>query len=231
MGVLGPTVDRYVEPDRDAVALLTIDVQRDFTEPGAPAEIPGTAEAAERMGRITRAFRERSAPIVHVVRLYRRDGSNVDPCRRSTVEAGEAIVAPGSDGAELVDELKPSASIRLDPDALLAGDLQPIGGREWAMYKPRWGAFYRTPLADHLYEQSVDTLVVCGCNYPNCPRTTVYEASERDFRVVFVADAVSGTYERGLEELAGIGVAVADVDEVLHWLDGEEPAAAALGDR
>ena len=211
-------MDRYVEPDPDGVALLTIDVQRDFTVPGAPALIPGTAEAANGMARLARAFRERETPIVHVVRLYRRDGSNVDPCRRATIEAGEGIVAPGSDGAELVEELKPDPSVRLDSDVLLSGDLQRLGEDEWAMYKPRWGAFYRTPLSAHLDELGVDTLVVSGCNFPNCPRTTVYEASERDFRIVLVADAVSGTYERGLEELAGIGVAVAKTDYVVGWL-------------
>ncbi|HKJ59495.1 MAG TPA: isochorismatase family cysteine hydrolase [Halobacteriales archaeon] len=221
-------MDRYVEPNPDGAAMLSIDVQRDFTDPGAPAEIPGTAEAAPAMGRLARAFRERSRPIVHVVRLYRRDGSNVDPCRRAAVEAGEEIVAPGSDGAELVSELKPSASVRLDAEALLSGELQRLDDAEWAMYKPRWGAFYRTPLADHLEALSVDTLVVCGCNFPNCPRTTVYEASERDFRVVLVDDAVSGTYERGLDEVAGIGVVVVDTDEVIDWLAGE-PLEAVEG--
>ena len=32
----------------------------------------------------------------------------------------------------------------------------------------------------------------CGCNFPNCPRTSIYEASERDFRVVLARDAISG---------------------------------------
>lgn len=218
-------MDPHVEPHRDDAALLTIDVQRDFTEPGAPAEIPGTAAAAERMARVVRTFRERRAPIVHVVRLYRRDGSNVDRCRRSAIEAGEAVVAPGRDGAELVEELRPPGSDRLDADRLLSGELQPLGDDEWAMYKPRWGAFYDTPLEPHLDDLGVDTLVVVGCNFPNCPRTTVYEASERDFRLVLVADAVSGTYERGLDELADVGVGVGDADAVIDWLAGEASAS------
>ena len=53
-----------------------------------------------------------------------------------------------------------------------------------------------------------------GCNFPNCPRTSIYEASERDFRVLLVEDAVSGLYERGKEELRNIGVSMARADEV-----------------
>ena len=51
----------------------------------------------------------------------------------------------------------------------------------------------------------MNTLVVCGCNFPNCPRATIYEASERDYRIVAVTDAISGAYERGMRELEGIG--------------------------
>jgi len=49
-------------------------------------------------------------PIVHVIRLYSKDGSNVDLCRRKAIENGKHLVIPGSDGAELIDELKPLAS-------------------------------------------------------------------------------------------------------------------------
>jgi hypothetical protein len=52
----------------------------------------------------------------------------------------------------------------------------------------------------------------------SAPRTTIYEASERDFQIVFVRDATSAVYDRGLEELRGIGVVVQDADECLSWL-------------
>ena len=213
-------MNRYVAPDWPSATLLTIDVQRDFALPGAPAEIPGTAEAAPRMGRLAGAFRRAGRPVIHVVRLYLPDGSNADLCRREALERGERIALPGSDGAELLDELKPSPAARLDAEKLLAGELQELGANEWAMHKPRWGAFYQTPLEEHLRGLGVDTVVVCGCNFPNCPRATVYEASERDFRVVLVADAVSGLYERGAEELARIGVGL---------LGSEECVDAVLG--
>jgi nicotinamidase-related amidase len=210
-------MDEYVRPNPERAALLTIDVQNDFTLPGAPAEIPGTADAVPQMQRVVEAFRAAGRPIVHVVRLYRGDGSNVDRCRREAVESGDRIVRPGSDGAEIVSELTP-ADASLDADRLLDGEVQPLGEREWAMYKPRWSAFHRTPLASHLDGRGVDTVVVCGCNFPNCPRTTVYDASQRDYRLTFVPDATSGTYERGLEELAGIGVAVESTAHVVEWI-------------
>jgi nicotinamidase-related amidase len=64
----------------------------------------------------------------------------------------------------------------------------------------------------------VDSAVVAGCNFPNCPRTTIYEASERDFRAVLVADATSGTYAQGIDELVGIGVRAIRSEELLDWL-------------
>lgn len=90
------------------------------------------------------------------------------------------------------------------------------------MYNPRWGAFYRTPLAEHLAGLGVDSLVVCGCNFPNCPRTTVYEASERDFRLALVTDATSGLYARGARELADIGVRLFTAQECAAWVAESE---------
>ena len=52
------------------------------------------------------------------------------------------------------------------------------------MDKPRWGAFYETPPHALLRELGVDTVIVAGCNLPNCPRATLVEASERDYRTV-----------------------------------------------
>jgi nicotinamidase-related amidase len=78
------------------------------------------------------------------------------------------------------------------------------------LYKPRWGAFYDTRLEEHLRGLGVTTTVFCGANFPNCPRTSMYEASERDFRVALATDAISGLYDRGRAELEGIGVAVMD---------------------
>lgn len=197
--------DPYTDPDFPTAALITIDMQRDVLD-GEPLEVPGTSAAVGPARALAEAFRRASRPIVHVVRLYRADGANVDPCRRRKVAEGGRVLAPGTPGSQLAPLLLPDPDLVLEDDSLLAGRVQALGPSESAIYKPRWGAFYKTPLEEHLRSHAVTTLVFCGCNFPNCPRTSIYEASERDFRVVVARDAVSGLYERGERELAGIGV-------------------------
>lgn len=213
--------DYYTSPRRERSSLLTIDVQLDTTVRDAPLEIPGTLDAVPFMQRLVKAFRGRNLPIIHVVRLYRSDGSNVDLCRKSAIEKGKQVLVPRNLGSELMNELKPDTKIRLDPDLLLSGKLQQIGSAEWIMYKSRWGAFYQTPLEEHLHRLGINTVVICGCNFPNCPRTTLYEASERDFKVVLINDATSAIYDVGIRELENIGTRVMNTTECLSWLQFE----------
>lgn len=199
-------MDKYTEPHFSNSALITIDTQNDFTLDDAPAYIPGTKEVIPNMTHLLDVFRKNKLPVIHIIRLYNTDGSNVELCRKQIIEDGTAMVAPGSKGAELVEALKPDSSVALNSDELLSGDLQQIGNNEYVLYKPRWGAFYNTRLEQFLREKGVDTLMFCGCNYPNCPRTSIYEASERDFRVVLVKDAISQLYPKGEDEMNNIGV-------------------------
>lgn len=208
----------YTTPEPERSALLTIDVQEDFSRPGAPAEIRGTWERLPAIKRLVEAYRKHRLPIVHVVRLYLADGTNADLCRRESVEGGSGLVVPGSAGSELMEALRPDAGVRLDADSLLSGSLQRLAENEWAMYKPRWDAFFQTPLEPHLRALDVTTVVVAGCNFPNCPRATIYGASMRDFRIVLIADAVSRVYDQGLAELRAIGVATLSSVEYLATL-------------
>jgi nicotinamidase-related amidase len=206
--------DQYTQPDFSKVALVTIDVQRDFLDDGICA-IPGTTAVLPQIVHLLTRFRLARLPIFHVVRVYKPDGSNVDLCRRAVVESGATVVQPGSAGLQLAHEL---GAIPLDAELLLTGAVQQLGPCEWAIYKSRWGAFYKTDLENHLHSLQVRTIAVAGCNFPNCPRTTIYEASERDFRVVLVDDAVSGIYDRGRDELNNIGVKTMSANEVANAL-------------
>jgi nicotinamidase-related amidase len=194
-----------VEPHFSTAALLTIDTQVDTLD-GQPLEVAGTSAALPNIGQLCRAFRDARLPIIHVVRLYRADGSNAEPLRRALVSGPTPVLRPGTPGRLLAPGLGPSDDVELEDELLLGGGLQMIGPSEVVMYKPRWGAFFQTPLDEKLRDAAVDTLVFSGCNYPNCPRTSIYQASERDYRVVLVEDAVSGLYERGRDEMLDIGV-------------------------
>jgi nicotinamidase-related amidase len=169
------------------------------------------------------AFRAHNLPIVHIVRLYQADGSNAEPCRRHLIQQGVPLLRPESDGSQIAEALLPASGMRLNPGLLLAGGIQQLQPGEAAIYKPRWGAFYGTPLDDHLRALGVNSLAIAGCNFPNCPRTSIYEASERDYRVMFVVDAVSGIYERGVAELQSIGIMVLKADELITTLESSRP--------
>lgn len=211
-------MDEFTRPDYRNVALITIDVQNDFSLPGASLEIIGTMQVVPRIAGLLNIFRKQSRPIVHIIRLYKEDGSNVDTVRRKWLQFGVSALRPDTDGAELVNGLKPNTR-RLDAGLLLKGGIQELAAREYVIFKPRWGAFYQTPLDKLLKKNKITTLVFTGCNFPNCPRTSIYQASERDYRLVIVKDAISGIYEKGIEELAGIGCEVITALELKHKLE------------
>ncbi len=206
----------YTDPNFKKCAIITIDTQNDFSLPGAVAEIAGTVNVLPHMKRVLDACRSRNIPIMHVIRLYKKDGSNVDICRRELIETGVPIVTPGSMGADLVEMISPQNSVQIDDEGLLQGRIQLIANNEWVMYKPRWGAFYQTDLEVFLKEKNIDTLIFLGCNFPNCPRTSIYQASERDFKVVMVEDAISGVYDKGIHEMINIGVKVTRTEELIR---------------
>ncbi len=195
-------------------ALIVIDFQNDFILPGAPSEIAGSYAVLPQIAQLLESARQNHVPILHVVRCYLPDGSNVDLCRREMIQNGAVIIPPGSFGADFPAQLKPDHAPELDWDLLMSGRFQLIGPQEWVMYKSRWGAFYATNLEEFLRSQNIHTLIFCGCNFPNCPRTSIYQASERDFRLVLAQDAMSGIYEKGLQEMAGIGVTLSNTAQI-----------------
>lgn len=210
-------LDGYTSPDFDRSALVTIDVQRDVLD-GGPLEIAGTSAFLPRLGALARGFRSAGRPIVHMVRLYQSDGHDVDLSRRARFDAGRPTLLAGSPGAELAPGIAEAGTDALDTVRLLEGLPQQLGPDEVVIFKPRWGAFFRTSLAEHLEMLGVNTLAFAGANFPNCPRTSIYEASERDYRLVVASDAVSGLYQRGSVELEGIGAALMTCGEIVGAL-------------
>jgi nicotinamidase-related amidase len=192
-------------------------VQRDTLD-GQPFEIPGTSQALPQISALCQTFRDTGKPIVHVLRLYLPDGSNAELVRRDKLAAGERLFVTGTPGREIAPELLPAGAPAPEDALLLDGRLQRLGPAEWYLYKSRWGAFYRTCLESHLQSLGISTVLLAGCNYPNCIRATVYEASERDFRVVAVTDGISNFTARGWAELRSIGVNVTSAADCIDKL-------------
>ena len=220
MSSIDPVGVDYTSPEWARSALLVIDMQNDFVLSDGASPVPGTAEILDRLAGLVDAFRRAGRPVVHVIRLYPPGSADVDPPRRGSVEAGARFVAPGTLGAAIPTAVL-AAPVDLEPDTLLAGELQPLGPDEVVMYKPRWSAFHRTVLDTWLRARDVTTVVVAGCNLPNCPRATLFDASSHDYRAVLVPDATSQVTAARLDDLALIGVRVMPATEV----------AGALNDR
>ena len=208
----------YLSADYQRCALVVIDFQNDCILPDAPFAVKGSMEVLPALSALCQGMRAAARPIIHIVRGYLADGSNADLCRRDAIEKGLVLFRPETEGADFPSTLKPQNAPPLDWQVLLNGDIQSLGRYDHVIYKPRWGAFYKTPLEEFLHAQRIHTLIVAGCNSPNCPRTTIYEASERDFRLVLAQDAMSRLDARGCEEMANIGVHLATVEEILNAL-------------
>lgn len=215
---LSDQLDPEIAPRLERSALVVVDVQVDFLDGGA-SPIPGTTEVLPRIRALQEAYRSAGRPIVHIVRLY--DGDDVDRVRRMAIASGASIVRPGTPGAELPAALRVGAGAALDAELLLSGGVQQLAEREVAIWKPRWSAFHRTPLHEHLTAAGVDTVVFAGCNFPNCPRASMTDASAFDYRVLIAADAISGVLPQHLEEAGRIGVVHADSDEIARALAGD----------
>lgn len=102
-------MSKYIEPNLRTSALITIDTQCDTLD-GQPLEVPGTSAALPNIRMILDAYRQNGLPIVHIVRIYKKDGSNVDLCRKEAVEDGAEILIEGSSGCELASEMFHNAS-------------------------------------------------------------------------------------------------------------------------
>jgi len=193
-----------IEPNWDAVALVTIDMQHDFVAPMGSCFVSGTELIQPMLHELVTAFRQSSKHIFHAIRLYVGDGSNAERCRRETLQAGAAIVRPGTSGANLVDGC--GLPSRVDVSDMIQNQWKHADQMEWIFYKPRWSAFFHTELEFRLRSLNIDTIIVAGCNFPNCPSATLFDATSRDFRVVLASDAVSKISDEGIQWCKGIGV-------------------------
>lgn len=211
----GNAMDNNLIPHWNSSALLTIDMQNDFIS--GSSVITGTAEIIPALEQLLTAFRNSGKPVFHAVRSYSEDGSNAELCRRSRIKVGGAIVAPGSDGAKLHSALRLVDCADL-PIPSPEAPFSKIAQHEYIFYKPRWSAFFRTKLDNRLRSLGVDTLVISGCNFPNCPMATLFDASSLDYRTVVSIDATSKLDYSGRVRAIGVGATCMASREIIAHL-------------
>ena len=172
-----------IDVDLDRVALVVIDMQRDFLEPGGFGASLGNdvsllAAAVPPCRALLDDARRAGLLVIHTREGHRPDLSDVPPAKLARGEPSLRIGARGPMGRIL---------IRGEPGHEIVAALAPIDG-EPVIDKPGKGAFHATDLAGILAHRDIDTLVVCGVTTEVCVHTTVREANDRGYRCVVPAD-------------------------------------------
>ncbi len=179
----------YELPAQGGVALLIIDMQRDFLEPGGFGEILGNQ--VERLHaivpavqRLQAAFRQWQLPIFQTVEGHQPDLSDCPPSKR---RRGRGALTIGDEG--------PMGRILIlgEPGNGIIPELQPLPS-EAVIPKPGKGAFYHTQLAEHLQGLGITHLVITGVTTEVCVQTTMREANDRGYECLLVEDATASYF-------------------------------------
>jgi nicotinamidase-related amidase len=175
--------------DLTRTALLIIDMQRDFLEPGG---------FGESLGNDVSRLRIAIQPIKSLLKLARDEGMLVihtrEGHRDDMSDAPHAKVERGS-AATRIGERGPMGRILIRGEFGhdIISELTPITG-EPIVDKPGKGSFYATDLHLILLNHSIETLVVCGVTTEVCVHTTVREANDRGFRCLVPGDACASYF-------------------------------------
>jgi nicotinamidase-related amidase len=203
-------------------ALLVIDMQRDFLEPGGFGETLGNdvsqlRRTIEPLRRLLAGCRAVGLRIIHTREGHLPDLSDCPPAKLLRGKPSMRIGDPGPKGRIL---------IRGEYGHDIIDELAPAPG-EVVLDKPGKGAFYATPLGAILQSQGIRSLVVTGVTTEVCVHTTVREANDRGYECLVLADCVGSYFPEfqrvGLEMVAaqgGIFGWVAESTDFLSTLDG-----------
>jgi len=177
-------------------ALLVIDMQRDFVEPGGFGEQLGNdvsrlRRVVEPLQGVLGAMRAAGFLVIHTREGHRPDLADCPPTKiaRGRLSCGIGDVGPmgrilvrGSYGHDIIDDLKPE-------------DGEPV------LDKPGKGAFFATDLDFMLHNRAITSLVVTGVTTEVCVTTTVREANDRGYECLVLEDCV-GSYFPEFHEYA-----------------------------
>jgi biuret amidohydrolase len=177
--------------DLSKSALVIIDMQRDFLEPGGFGAALGNdvsmLQAAVGPCRETLgAARAIGMLIIHTREGHRPDLTDAPPHKVERGDPATRIGAPGPMGRILV---------RGEPGHDIIPELYPLPN-EPVIDKPGKGAFYQTDLELMLKNRGIDTLFVCGVTTEVCVNTTVREANDRGFRCIVLSDCCASYFPK-----------------------------------
>lgn len=175
--------------DPAACALLIIDMQRDFLEPGGFGEMLGNDVSQLRQTiapnqRLLAAWRAAGLMVLHTREGHRPDLADLPPCKKIRGRAAQSIGDRGPMGRILV---------RGEAGHDIIAELYPQPG-EPVIDKPGKGAFWATDLHAILQHRGIRQLVVTGVTTEVCVNTTVREANDRGYDCLVPEDCVGSYY-------------------------------------
>jgi biuret amidohydrolase len=187
-----------------SAALLIIDMQRDFLEPGGFGEMLGNdvshlRSTIEPNKRLLAAWRDAGGLVLHTREGHRPDLTDLLPAKKARGRGATRIGDPGPMGRILV---------RGEPGHDIIPELYPAAG-EVVIDKPGKGAFFTTDLHAILQDRGISQLVVTGVTTEVCVHTTVREANDRGYDCLVVSDCCGSYFpefhEMGLKMIAAQG--------------------------
>jgi nicotinamidase-related amidase len=202
------------------MALIVIDMQRDFIEPGGfGAALGNDVSLLEKIvptvGRLIETFRAARLPIIHTRECHKPDLSDCPPAKRLRGKPSMRIGDPGAMGRILISG---------EPGADIVPALAARPG-EIVLDKPGKGAFYGTPLSSILAERKITHLVFAGVTTEVCVQTTMREANDRGFECLLAEDATESYFpefkKAALDMIRAQGA-------IVGWTATVDQVAAAL---
>ena len=174
---------------KEAVALIVIDMQRDFAEEGGFGaslgnDVSRVTRIVPDVKRLIEGFRAAGLPVIHTMECHRPDLSDLPPAKR---DRGAPTLRIGDDG--------PMGRILIagEPGTAILPELAPVNG-EIVIEKPGKGAFYATPLGDILKDKGIEQLVFAGVTTEVCVQTTMREANDRGYECLLVEEATESYF-------------------------------------
>jgi nicotinamidase-related amidase len=179
----------YELPNLSNVALIIIDMQRDFLESGGFGEALGNDVTRLQVivpviKQLLITFRQLNLPIIHTIEGHKSDLSDCPPAK---IKRGNSQLKIGNTG--------PLGRILVlgEPGNDIIPELTPLPG-EIVINKPGKGAFYQTNLQTKLNEQQITHLIFTGVTTEVCVQTTMREANDRGFECLLIEDATESYF-------------------------------------